>query len=383
MISPTTDKPVSQIPISPTPPIFNNPNIIVKGWYLVCPSKKLNVKQIRSFSLCGQRIALFRGEDGQVRALHAYCPHMGTDLGIGAVIGNQARCFFHHWRFDETGKCTHIPCQSHIPDKAQLPAYATEEKYGFIWVYPDSVAPTPVAEFDELKGRLLVSQADKSLTRVCHHHICMMNGIDAQHLTTVHNLSLEMTAGISPTADGQSMDFTMTGPLPAAAWWTKPLRWLIGDNYTYEMRYVNGNLGLLTLLKNARRLPALHMLYAYRPLSEGGAHIQPIYVTRKRSGPIGWLVSYLLLLATRLCYYRLRGEDGKIYDNIQFSQDNLLPIDTPLARYIAFVNQQSASCWSKYDLRDMQGKAQLPQFLFLTRRIHLLSYQKIRRSLWA
>ena len=30
---------------------------------------------VQSFTICGQRIAVFRGSDGQVRALDAYCPH--------------------------------------------------------------------------------------------------------------------------------------------------------------------------------------------------------------------------------------------------------------------------------------------------------------------
>jgi nitrite reductase/ring-hydroxylating ferredoxin subunit len=117
--------------------IFNNWNIVTKGWYIVCPSIKLSKGKAKSFTICGQRIVIFRGEDGKIRALDAYCPHLGTDLGIGRVEGNLIRCFFHHWAFDGAGNCQHIPCQSTIPEKAKLQAYATDEKYGFIWIYPD------------------------------------------------------------------------------------------------------------------------------------------------------------------------------------------------------------------------------------------------------
>jgi phenylpropionate dioxygenase-like ring-hydroxylating dioxygenase large terminal subunit len=92
--------------------IFNNWNIVTKGWYIVCPSIKLANGKAKSFTICGQRIVIFRGEDGKVRALDAYCPHLGTDLGIGRVEGNFVRCFFHHWVFDGEGNCQHIPCQS-------------------------------------------------------------------------------------------------------------------------------------------------------------------------------------------------------------------------------------------------------------------------------
>ncbi|MEL6553719.1 MAG: aromatic ring-hydroxylating dioxygenase subunit alpha [Cyanobacteria bacterium J06621_11] len=326
--------------------IFNNSDIVAKGWYVICSSRKIAKKQIQSFDICGQRIAVFRGEDGQVRALEAYCPHMGTDLGIGDVVGNQARCFFHHWAFDSTGQCTDIPCQEHIPSGAKLQAYATEEKYGFIWVYPDAIAPNPLPEFDELKSYPVLSVADRPLTRKCHHHICMMNGIDAQHLNTVHKLSVEMNLALSHDAQRETIDFTMSGDLPNNNWRSRLAQKVLGKRYTYSMRYAHGCIGLLTMLKKSRLLPPLHMLYAYVPLPSGATKIQPIYVTRQRKGPIGWAVNHALLLLTRLCYYALRGEDGKIYDNIQFEPKNLLPIDQPLVAYVSYVNQLARSHWS-------------------------------------
>lgn len=321
--------------------IFNNPEVVAKGWYIVCASRDLPVKRIQSFDLCGQRIAVFRGVDGGVRSLDAYCPHMGTDLGIGDVVGNQARCFFHHWAFDGAGECQQIPCQSHIPTGARLQSYATAEKYGFVWVYPEAIAPFGIPEFDELQGHEVIAWADKPLQRQCHHHICMMNGIDVQHLQTVHNLPVDMELSLEQDKEKGLIDFTLTGDLPNGIG-----QRLLGKTYTYAMRYSHGCIGLLTMMKNVRFLPPLHLVYAYVPLATGKTRIQPIYVTRKRKGPIGWLVSMLLLLVTRLCYYALRGEDGKIYDNIQFNPQNLLEIDRPLVKYIQYVNNLVPSRWS-------------------------------------
>ena len=337
--------------------IFNNPNIVAKGWYIACPSKSLPAESVQSFDLCGQRIAIFRGKDQQVRALDAYCPHMGTDLGIGDVVGNQVRCFFHHWAFDGAGDCKDIPCQKQIPSGAQLQSYATEEKYGFIWVYPDAIAPAPVAEFDELQGQDIIAVADKPLSRQCHHHICMMNGIDVQHLKTVHNLPVEMELTLHQNKASGLIDFSLTGELPAETWWGRLVRSRLGSSYTYSMRYAHGCIGLLTMMKNMRRFPPLHMLYAYVPLADGGTQIQPIYVTKKRKGLLGNLTSQLLLLITRLSYYALRGEDGKIYDSIQFEPKNLLPVDRPLVEYMQYVEQLERSRWSKEKVKDWSLQA--------------------------
>jgi nitrite reductase/ring-hydroxylating ferredoxin subunit len=327
--------------------IFNNWDIVAKGWYVACPSHELTTGSVKSVALCGQRLVVFRGKDGLVRALAAYCPHLGTDLGLGQVEGNWIRCAFHHWAFDHTGHCQDIPCQRAIPAQAKLPAYATTERYGFIWVYPDRKAPSLV-EFDELRGQALVTQPDRPFKRNCHHHICMMNGIDAQHLKTIHHLDIQMQLLVTESKAEDNIgqiNFTMRGKFPSTTWRERLGQRILGDTYEYSMRYADGCIGLLTMMKNVRFIPPLYMIYAYRP-HQGKTWIQPIYVTAKRHGLWGWLICQILLLCTRLAYYMLRDEDGKIYDNIQFQPKVLLPVDAPLAQYMAYVNRLSPSCWS-------------------------------------
>lgn len=326
--------------------IFNNWSVVAKGWYIACPSSALAKKTAKSVELCGQKIAIFRGEDGQVRAMEAYCPHLGTDLGIGQVDGNWIRCAFHQWAFDETGICQNIPCQSEIPAQAKLQAYATEEKYGFIWIYPDAKAPEGVADFDELKGKEIVTQADTAFERSCHHHICMMNGIDAQHLKTIHHLDIKMDLSLYRSELGTQIDFTMRGQFPQTTWRERLGQKFLGSTYQYSMRYAHGCIGLLTMMKNVQLFPPLHMMYAYTPIAPGRTRIQPIYVTEKRQGIVGYLLSKFLLFCTQLAYYMLRDEDGKIYDNIRFNPKLLLKIDQPLAQYMEYVNQLEPSGWS-------------------------------------
>jgi len=337
--------------LSQKQPVFNNWDVVANGWYIACASQDLLCEDVKSIQLCGQRIVLYRGVDEQVCALDAYCPHMGTDLGIGRVDGNRIRCFFHHWAFDETGQCQDIPCQAAIPANAHTQGYATEEKYGFIWVYPEAIAPEPVAEFDELKGVDVVTMADRPLERHCHHHICMMNGIDAQHLQTVHQLNIEMQLDLQENTSGTVIDFTLSGEFPKTTVREKFMRRILGDRYAYTMRYAHGCLGLLTIMKDVKRIPRLHMLYAYIPVKDAKTGIQktciqPIYITQKRSGPMGYLIAQCLLQLTRLCYYFLRDEDGLIYDNIRFNPNALLKIDAPIVQYMAYVNRLIPSRWS-------------------------------------
>ncbi len=337
--------------------VFNNWNVIAEGWYIACASKLIKKGQRQSLDLCGQKIVIFRGENGKAQALPAYCPHLGTDLGLGTVEKNWIRCKFHRWAFDQTGLCRDIPCQSQIPAKANLLAYATAEKYDFIWVYPAAIAPQGVPDFDELEGKELVIQTEKAFQRQCHHHICMMNGIDAQHLKTIHGLDIEMAVEIDQNEADHQINFTLRGEVPDTTFREKIVRRILGEKYCYSMGYHHGCIGLLTIMKNVRFFPPLRMIYAYRPLPHRDSRgcnpklskieIIPIYVTAKRSGLMGWLISHFLLLCTKLAYYMLRHEDGEIYDNIKFNPNILLPIDAPLKNYMDYVNNLKPSLWSR------------------------------------
>ena len=49
-------------------------------------SRRMGVKSLRYF---GEKLVAFRGEDGKVHVLDAYCAHMGADLGGGREVDRQ------------------------------------------------------------------------------------------------------------------------------------------------------------------------------------------------------------------------------------------------------------------------------------------------------
>lgn len=334
-------------------PVFGNWDVIAEGWYIAVRSADLPRGAVRPFELNGQRLVVFRGADGVARALDAFCPHMGTDLSTGKVVGDTLRCFFHHWRFDGEGRCVHIPARpgAEPPRNARVPAYATAEGYGWVWVWPDAVAAHPLPSFEGLEGAELLTWDGTPVERGCHHHVCMINGIDAQHLATVHDIHVQMRLSFTEHADGHVADFVLEGPVPDSRW-GRLLRRLIGPVYRYGMRYSDACIGLLTTVKGLRlggtgpRLPELHMIYACLPLARGRIRIQPIFVARRRPGPLGALWTRILLLATVFGYRLLQHEDGNVYDHIRFDPHALLPIDAPVARFVAWVDRLKPSRWS-------------------------------------
>jgi 3-ketosteroid 9alpha-monooxygenase subunit A len=124
-----------------------------RGWFAVAESTEIGRKPY-NVHYFGQDMVLYRGESGKVVMLEAYCPHMGTHLGMsetsatvvsGSFLeGDSIRCPFHAWRFGPDGKCNHIPYFSGpIPEKARLRSWPLEERYGivFCWHDPEQLPP--------------------------------------------------------------------------------------------------------------------------------------------------------------------------------------------------------------------------------------------------
>lgn len=88
-------------------------------------------------TLCGEPIAIWRGDDRKIRAVRDLCIHRGVALSLGKVCGNEIQCAYHGWRYRGDGVCTHIPQlsdQDKIPPKARVKAFKCQERYGLVWV---------------------------------------------------------------------------------------------------------------------------------------------------------------------------------------------------------------------------------------------------------
>ena len=129
--------------IGDLPPVYPN------GWYHVCFSRDVPRKQVKYVQQLGEHFAVFRGEDGVVHVLDAYCLHMGANLAVGGqVVGNCLECPFHGWRYrGSDGKCTHIPYAENptkVPDMAKLKSWPCLERNDtiFVWYHAEGIDPT-------------------------------------------------------------------------------------------------------------------------------------------------------------------------------------------------------------------------------------------------
>lgn len=114
------------------------------GWFAIGYSDELGIGDVQSLSALSRDLVAYRGDDGTVHVLDAYCPHLGAHLGVGGEVnGNCIRCPFHAWEFDGDGTCVEVP-YGHTPPNAAVDSWAVRERNGLmmIWYHPDGAPPS-------------------------------------------------------------------------------------------------------------------------------------------------------------------------------------------------------------------------------------------------
>ena len=89
------------------------------------PASDLAPGQGLAYEVEGNRIAVFRAEDGALHAMDDTCPHAGASLSEGDLENGCVTCPLHAWRFElATGQC---------PDfGAEVALHSVKEKDGRI-----------------------------------------------------------------------------------------------------------------------------------------------------------------------------------------------------------------------------------------------------------
>ena len=76
-----------------------------ESWFPICLSRDLTPGKILGVDFLDGRVVAYRGVNGEARVMSAYCAHVGADLSVGDIQGDEIRCAFHHWRYNGNGVC--------------------------------------------------------------------------------------------------------------------------------------------------------------------------------------------------------------------------------------------------------------------------------------
>ena len=118
------------------------------GWYAIELSTKLAIGEVRPLRYFARDLVMWRGEDGQVRIIDAYCKHLGAHMGHGGKFrGNLLECPFHAWRYDgEEGVVKDIPYSKSIPPQVKRKCTRTypvaeANRWIWMWYHPEDADP--------------------------------------------------------------------------------------------------------------------------------------------------------------------------------------------------------------------------------------------------
>jgi nitrite reductase/ring-hydroxylating ferredoxin subunit len=317
--------------------VFNDASQLVEGWYWALRSSELRRGRTRAVSLAGRELALYRGQDGAVRALDAHCAHMGAHLATGRVEGDTLRCFFHRWRYDGAGRCVEVPSLGGCPlPAARVHAWPVAERYGLVWVWAGGHPPGPVPAPPELAGVPIRARLGRPFTKRCHPHVVLVNAIDEHHFNSVHRLPV--TLRMEPRAlSAACLEVRNSAPVRRDSWFGRRLARLYAGPLTYALTYSHGSVGTVTVGPDRLHV---YLMFALRPTAEGRTEGQAIALTRRRRGMTGLLLDRLLLAVTALVGRYFAGGDTIVFDTIRFDLRTPIAADRAVLAFVRHLDGQ-------------------------------------------
>ncbi|WP_018219339.1 Rieske 2Fe-2S domain-containing protein [Salinispora pacifica] len=123
------------------------PTRFARGWHCLGLADSFRDGKPHAVEAFGTKLVVFADSTGTLHVLDGYCRHMGGDLTMGTIKGDEIACPFHDWRWRGDGRCTAVPYAHRVPPRARTRSWPTceENRQLFIWNDPQGAPPSPSA----------------------------------------------------------------------------------------------------------------------------------------------------------------------------------------------------------------------------------------------
>ena len=292
-----------------------------QSWYAIARSDEVAAGEVIGRDFLDGRAIAYRAENGEAVVMNAYCRHLGADLSMGKVVGNDIRCAFHHWQYGPDGGCTKIPASEKIPKAARMFKYPTAEKWGLIWAFNGAKPLFDVPEFVDYAESDLDIRTAEAFDLPVEPWVPFTNSMDFQHLRVLHGLKIEC----DPDA------------IEVGAY-----------RIQYDVRFEDPNLGVFdqrirvtgtNTIALAGRLNGMAILSMATgtPTPDGRTHGWSVTATPRAEGNDAEREQRLQI--GEAFFRRLIQEDEPIMKTIRFHDGLLIDADRALARFLQYVRR--------------------------------------------
>lgn len=134
--------------------VGSTPTRYARGWHCLGLAQNFRDGKPHSVQAFGTKLVVWADSADELHVLDAYCRHMGGDLSMGEVKGDDIACPFHDWRWGASGKCTSIPYARRVPPLARTRRWTTLERNGqlFVWHDHEGNEPPPEVTIPHIEG---------------------------------------------------------------------------------------------------------------------------------------------------------------------------------------------------------------------------------------
>ena len=173
----------------------NQSTFPINAWYAAAYDVELG-RSLLARTVCKQKLALYRKQDGSAVALEDACWHRLMPLTLGRIEGDEVVCGYHGLVYNAQGRCTHMPSQETINPSACVRSFPVVERHRFVWVWPGDASLADPALVPDLHWNDDAGWAgDGKMIRVhCDYRLVIDNLMDLTHETFVHGSSIGQRA---------------------------------------------------------------------------------------------------------------------------------------------------------------------------------------------
>jgi phenylpropionate dioxygenase-like ring-hydroxylating dioxygenase large terminal subunit len=297
---------------------FANPKVICEGWYAVARAARLKPGTVRRITIGPRELVLYRDLAGKLYAVEPNCPHLGADLARGRVVAKGLQCAFHLWCWGADGTCT---AGGGAPEKRRIRTYATEERWGLVWVWAGGA--TPGYELPAPRAPHIVRLPEQCID--CHPHMILGNGLDFTHVVPVHHFHFID----EPTVETDSHWLTVGIHTRLGPTFSRRLLGLAGRTARWKFTTIGPSLAWLAV----QAPTSFELLWTCRPLADGRAATQTVMFLPRR---VSLLRALPMMMATTF-------NDKQILAGLRF-RPGFVPADAVFRQYAQII--EGIPAWS-------------------------------------